>query len=145
MAKDNEAIFPHRRRSGTFTPALKAIWGAVALATVVTEVAPMPPLAPSAFYCIKATKVLLFLALGFLAPLALSRFQALNRGILLAVGSSTVVELLQGILRHGHSFHWYELVAKLLIILCGFAVALEVRYDRSIVRYSEIEPAAERA
>ena len=89
----------------------------------------MPPLP---FYAYCAAKLVFFIAIGFLAPLAFWRFNALNRGILLAAISAAAVESLQGVLHHGHSFHWYELLIKLALILLGFALALDARYERKI-------------
>jgi hypothetical protein len=115
-----------------FSLATKAIWGLIVATTVVTEVIPIPLMHPFPFYSYKAAKLVCFVALGYLAPLAFWRFNALNRGILLAAASATSVESLQGLLRHGHSFHWYELLAKLGLILFGFALALDARYERMI-------------
>jgi hypothetical protein len=93
---------------------------------------PIPLMPPVPFYSYGAAKAICFVVLGYLAPLAFWRFNALNRGILLAAISATFVESLQGLLHRGHSFHWYELVVKLGLILIGFALALDARYERMI-------------
>lgn len=90
-------------------------------------------MAPFPFYVIKCAKLVLFLVLGYLAPLAFWRFNALNRGVMLAAGSSALIEGLQGILGNGHAFHWYELLMKLVLILLGFIAGLEAIYNGAIV------------
>ncbi len=115
-----------------FSPAIKAVWAVIVAITVASEVLPIPLMPPVPFYSYGAAKALCFVVLGYLSPLAFWRFNALNRGILLAAISAACVESLQGLLRHGHSFHWYELLVKLGLILFGFAAALDARYEREI-------------
>jgi hypothetical protein len=110
----------------------KSFWAIVVAATVVTEVIPVPLMPPLPFYSYGVSKLISFVAVGYVAPLAFRRFNALNRGILLATISAVCVESLQGLLHHGHSFHWYELGVKLLLIFVGFALALEARYNGKI-------------
>ncbi len=99
---------------------------------MVAEVIPLPLLPPLPFYSYKVMKVLFFIALGYLAPLAFWRFNALTRGIFLAAISATFVETLQGLIHSGHSFHWYEMLLKLGLILLGFTRALDGRYEQRI-------------
>ena len=115
-----------------FSPAIKLLWTGIVTVTVVTEVMPIPLMPRTPFYAYCAAKLICFVAVGYLAPLAFWRFNALNRGILLAAISAGCVESLQGILHYGHSFHWYELLVKLMLILLGFALALDARYERRI-------------
>ena len=115
-----------------FNPISKAIWGLLVAVTVISETIPIPLMPRLPFYTYCAAKLLCFLAVGFLAPFAFLRFNALNRGILLAAVSATCVESLQGVLHRGHSFHWYELLLKLALILLGFAFALDARYEQKI-------------
>ena len=75
-----------------FSKSLRIAWLVVFALTVISEVYPFPLLPPLPFYTIWCAKLLLFLILGFLAPLAFWRFNALNRGILLAAGSAAFVE-----------------------------------------------------
>lgn len=128
-AKSENSREPHLR---VFSPAAKAVWAVIVSITIITEIMPIPLMPPIPFYSYKAAKVICFLALGYLAPLAFWKFNALNRGILLAAISAACVESLQGLLRRGHSFHWYELLVKLGLILLGFALALDARYERAI-------------
>ncbi|MGC2657818.1 MAG: hypothetical protein WA324_07555 [Bryobacteraceae bacterium] len=116
-----------------FSRSLRAAWVVVFALTVASEVYAFPLMAPLPFYVIACSKLLLFLVQGFLAPLAFWRFNALNRGVVLAVCSASLVEGLQGILRHGHAFHWYELLIKLALILAGFVAGLGAVHDREIV------------
>jgi hypothetical protein len=115
-----------------FSPVLRTLWMVLVIITVGSEMIPISLMPPLPFYCYCITKLSAFVCLGYVAPLAFCRFNALNRGILLATLSATCVEVLQGILHHGHSFHWYELIVKLTLILLGFALALEARYERTI-------------
>ena len=121
-----------------FTPVLRFLWIALLTVTIFMEVIPIPLMAPVPFYLYCAVKGLIFFIIGFFAPLSFWRFNALNRGILLAAISAACVETLQGVLRGserlhaGHSFHWYELVVKLAVIFAGFAFALNARYDSRI-------------
>jgi hypothetical protein len=118
-----------------FTPTLRIAWVAIVAVTVVSEVILLPtnpPLPPIPHYSYKIFKLLLFVSVGYLAPLALWRFNALNRGIMLAAVSAMGVETLQGVIGRGHSFHWYEMLIKLGLILLGFALALDARYERQI-------------
>jgi len=115
-----------------FTRGTRIAWISLAILTVLLEVIPIPAMSPIPFYGYCAGKAILFLLVGYGAPLAFWRFNALNRGIVLAAFSACFVETLQGLLRHGHSFHWYELGVKLFLILFGFACALNARYDRRI-------------
>lgn len=116
-----------------FTRGLRISWMLIAAITILLEVVPIPLMRPMPFYVYCGAKVLLFAALGYLAPLAFWPFDVLNRGIILAAFSACCVETLQGLLQHGHAFHWYELIAKLALILLGFCFALNARYDRRIV------------
>jgi len=107
----------------------KLLWAVIVAVTIVNEVIPIPRLTAGAFYSFYAAKILCFFALGYVTPLAFLRFNALNRGFFLAATSATFVESLQGFWRHGHSFHWYDLAGKLALILLGFALALDARYE----------------
>ncbi len=115
-----------------FGAGARFVWLLIFTITVVSDVYPFPLLPPLVFYTIWGIKLLLFFLLGYVAPLAFWRFNALNRGVTLAALSATFVEAVQGIVGHGHSFHWYELIVKLALILLGFGLALEAVYDRKI-------------
>ncbi len=120
-------------RLRAFSLPIKAVWAIIVTVTVTSEIMPIPLMPPVPFYSYKLAKAICFVVLGYLAPLAFWRFNALNRGILLAAISAATVESLQGLLHHGHSFHWYELLVKLGLILFGFTLALDARYERAIL------------
>lgn len=110
----------------------KALWLALAATTVVSEVIPTPQLRPLFFYGLYGpAKIVCFLALGFLTPLAHARMSAMNRGIAFATLSSAVIECLQVLIGNGHRFHWYEMSIKLIVILFGFMFGLDARLEKS--------------
>lgn len=111
---------------------VRLLWTAIVVATVLSEVLPAPQTAPANFYTYEALKALGFVLVGYLAPLSFWQFNALNRGILYAALSATLVETLQQIIGHGHRFRWYELAVKLVLLLAGFILALNARYDRAL-------------
>ncbi len=109
----------------------RVLWLALAAVTVVSEIIPTPHLKPLFFYGLYSpAKLICFLALGFLTPLAFARLNNLNRGIGFAALSAAIIEVLQGLIGNGHSFHWYELLAKLSFILIGFMIGLDARFER---------------
>jgi hypothetical protein len=91
---------------------------------------------PPIYYPWQILKLLGFIVIGILTPLAFWRFNALNRGLLYAALSAAFVESMQAIVSRGHftghAFHWYELVVKIVLILFGFAIGLDIRYERQI-------------
>jgi hypothetical protein len=108
----------------------RALWIALAATTVISEIVPIPHMSPILHYGVYSpAKLVCFLLIGFFTPLAFVRLDALSRGIAFAAVCATVVELLQRIIGNGHSFHLYELAIKLSIILFGFMVGLEARYE----------------
>jgi hypothetical protein len=115
-----------------FDSALRSTWGAIVGTTILIETMPIPLMSPLPFYTYCVAKLVCFVAMGYLAPLTFWGFNAMNQGIFLAAISAMTAESLQGLLRHGHSFHWYELAVKLALILLGFALGLDFRYERTI-------------
>jgi hypothetical protein len=109
---------------------IRALWLALVAVTILSEVIPTPHLKPLLFYGLYSpAKLICFLALGFFTPLALASMNAMNRGIAFATVSAAIIEVLQTFIGNGHSFHWYELVVKLFIILFGFSFGLTVRLE----------------
>lgn len=115
-----------------FTPFMRAVWTASFVLTILLELTPIPPIAPAYFYTYCASKLILFMLVGYFAPLAFWPFNNLNRAILLGLFSAGSIELTQGILRRGHRFVWYELAAKVAIIVGCFVLALVARHNRRI-------------
>ena len=64
-----------------FGPTVRSIWAVVLTATVLSEVLPIPHMTPVSFYSYCAGKAVMFLAVGYLTPLAFWRFD--DRGFLL--------------------------------------------------------------
>jgi hypothetical protein len=124
-----------------FGTSLRVAWLAVAILTTLSEVIPFPllivtphvTLSYSLFYGYKTAKVALFLILGYLTPFTFWRFNSLTAGLLFATLSAALVESLQGLgISHGHRFSWLELTVKLCLVLIGFTLALEARYEGSL-------------
>ena len=115
-----------------FKAAPKMAWFGLLALTIFLEVEPLPlEIYPPLFYSYKLFKGILFLALGYLTPLAFWRFNSLGRGVLIAFASACFVEILQGFFR-GHAFSFFELLLKLVVILFGFSLALNARYEKKI-------------
>ena len=117
-----------------FNVHIKLLWMILAAVTVVSETIPTPHVGPWFFYGLYGpSKLLCFLALGFLTPLAFALLGNLNRAIVFALSSAIVMEALQLLIGNGHRFHWYELFAKLLVIFFGFAFGLDARSDHEFI------------
>jgi hypothetical protein len=113
--------------------ATTSVWIALAAVTVVSEVTPVPAMHPVLHYGLYTpAKLVLFFVLGYLAPLAFARFNVLNRGIAFAFVSAAAIEILQGIVGHGHSFHSYELLLKWIVIALGFMFGLDARCEGTL-------------
>lgn len=112
---------------------LQLAWLGIVAATIVAEVIPVRGLPPMAFYIYKSAKIVMFLLLGYCTPLTFHRFAKLTWGLLMAGGSAVLVEGLQGLIGNGHQFSFSELIAKVILIVLGFALAIEARYERAIV------------
>jgi hypothetical protein len=116
-----------------FTPFFRIGWALAALITLLSEVSPVPVMTPFVHYGLYGpAKGLVFIVLGFLTPLAFIGLNGLNRGIVFAMVSASMIELLQRLIRSGHSFHWYELVLKIACISIGLIISLDVRYHRAL-------------
>src|SRR5271170_7148502 len=101
---------------------VRSIWVVVLLATVLSEVLPLPPMSLTLFLTYCATKAVLFVAVGYLTPLAFWRCD--HRGFIVVAACSCVFEILQTFIAHGHAFHLYAMILKVVLILIGFATAL---------------------
>ena len=118
-----------------FSISIRILFVLVVAALVIAELIHVPMWPPPIFYPYQTLKMVGFVAVGILTPLAFWRFNALNRGLLYAAISAALVETMQEFVNHGHSghaFHWYELVVKLVLILFGFAIGLDIRYERQL-------------
>lgn len=140
-AKEQLLGNPGSRVLRVFSTSLRVAWLVVAILTTLSELIPFPlvivtphiVLSYSLFYSYKIAKVLLFLSLGYLTPLTFWRFNSLTVGLIFSALSAALVESLQGLgVSHGHSFSWWELLAKLCLVVIGFTLALEARYEGSV-------------
>lgn len=105
------------------------LWSCLAALILLAEVMPVPYMSPMTFYSLFLLKGVAFVSLGFLIPLTYERFDGVVRALLFSLGIALLTELLQKVLQHGHSFVWYELLIKPVLILWGFAIALVARYE----------------
>ena len=82
------------------------------------------------FYSYDLLKVICYLAVGFISPLAFYSLDGIGLGLLFSCAVESAIEIPQALLHDGHAFHWYEMAAKLCLIATGFAVALEWRCEQ---------------
>ena len=118
-----------------FSASIRIVFVFLVAVLIFTELASVPLWPPAIFYPYQILKLAGFIAVGLLTPLAFWRFNALNRGLLYAAISAAFVETMQAVVNRGHSghaFHWYELAVKLVLIMFGFSVGLDIRYERQI-------------
>ncbi len=111
---------------------LRRLWLFLTLVTILAEIVPVAGLLPPAFYTYKSTKIVLFFLLGYLTPITFHNVNRLNRGLLVALGSASFVEILQALIGNGHVFSFFELAGKFVLIMAGFAIALNARYDQAL-------------
>jgi len=131
------AVSKHQPRIATinvsaFSISIRILFVVIVSALVISELTPIPVWPPPIYYPYQILKLAGFVIIGILTPLAFWRFNALNRGLLYAALSAAFVESMQAIVNRGHAFHWYELVVKLVLILFGFSIGLDIRYERQI-------------
>jgi hypothetical protein len=126
------AGLPQEQAMPILTPILRWSWILLVVSAIAFELTPTPPVAPWRVYAMWAVKLVGFGLLGFLLPLAFQRLTTLIRNASIALGTSLLVEILQAVVHHGHGFHWHELIAKALLIIGGFCLALIARYERVI-------------
>jgi hypothetical protein len=118
-----------------FSISIRILFVVIVSAMVISELTSVPMWPPPIYYPYQTLKLIGFVVIGILTPLAFWRFNALNRGLLYAALSAAFVESMQAIVNRGHSghaFHWYELAVKLVLILFGFSIGLDIRYERQI-------------
>jgi hypothetical protein len=114
-----------------FGKPIKLLWAVLVLAAIAFELVPAHYPA-GVFVTQNWFKASLFLALGYLAPMAFWRFSYLNASILASAASAVLVEVIQAMLANGHRFSWVELAVKLLLLAAGFVIALDVRYEHDL-------------
>jgi hypothetical protein len=114
-----------------FGPLMRVLFIVIAVMTIALEIVPLRPMSILCFYSYKAAKGLLFLSLGCITPLALWRFDSMNKGLVFAAVSATLVETAQRFVV-GHHFSIFELLAKLILLVVGFLVAMNALYERRL-------------
>lgn len=114
-----------------FTTLLRTLWWVVFAFTVTSEVIPAPAVHPVLFYSFLAFRVLLFLALGFITPVAFWRYNSIGLGLLFSVAGAFGCELLQSV-SPGHTASVREFAVKCGLLLAGFVMALVARHDKQI-------------
>jgi hypothetical protein len=103
-------------------------WIVLASLTFVLEVIPIPRLPMFVHYGVyNPLKMVLFIVVGYCAPLAFASFNAMRRGLVFAFISAASLEAIQGIVGGGHRFHVYEALLKCLLIAAGFMFGLGAR------------------
>jgi hypothetical protein len=114
-----------------FSWAIRFVWILLFCLLLVSELVPRPLFAPLMYYSYSSAKAIMFLLLGFTTPLAFWRFDHLGWGVFFAVAAAGAAESAQSLLE-GHRSSFAEFLLKLVLLLIGFACALNSRYDRRI-------------
>ncbi len=114
-----------------FGSTIRIAWIALFCLLLASELIPRPSFAPLMYYSYSSAKAIMFILLGFVTPLAFWRFDRLGLGVFFSVVAAGVAESSQSLLE-GHRSSFAEFSLKLLLLLLGFACALNARYDRRI-------------
>jgi hypothetical protein len=131
--------FPQRVVSvAMFGVPLRAVWFLALMGTLISELVPLSAtfesrFSPFAFYSYQGAKLMAFMGLGFLTPLAWWHYKRLGIGVLFMIAITVTVEILQFLIP-GHRTSGVELVVKIVLLLTGFVCGLDVRkYQRFTV------------
>jgi hypothetical protein len=116
-----------------FTPASKIVWLITMLLISLIEIVPfnsdnMPVIV---FYSYKFLKAALFVTFGFETPLTFWRFDSIRAGLLMTLASALVIECIQN-MSTGHNSSAVELIVKGALIMFGFVLAFNPRYDEEL-------------
>jgi len=114
-----------------FSTVTRGLWFVFLACTLFTELVPLSAaleaqFSPLVFHSYEAAKLVAFLVFGFLTPMAWWCYKNLGVGVLFAVVATAIVELGQAFIP-GHRTSALELIVKLLLIVIGFAAALDIR------------------
>lgn len=114
-----------------FGALIRTLWFSLLACTLVSELVPLSlefegHFSSLTFHSYQAFKLAAFLMFGFLTPLAWWRYNSLGMGGALAITTTAVVEIGQAFIP-GHRASMLELSVKLLFLLAGFVMALNVR------------------
>ena len=116
-----------------FTPTLKIVWLITMCLISLIEILPFNSdnVPVVVFYSYKLLKAALFVAFGFETPLTFWRFDSIRAGLLMSLSSTLVIECIQS-MSTGHSSSAIELLAKGALIMIGFVLAFNPRYDQEL-------------
>jgi hypothetical protein len=116
-----------------FTPALKIVWFITMLLISLIEIVPFNSdnVSVIVFYSYKLLKAALFVTFGFETPLTFWRFDSIRAGLLMTLASTLVIECIQN-MSTGHTSSALELLAKGALIMFGFVLAFNPRYDEEL-------------
>jgi hypothetical protein len=114
-----------------FGSLVRGLWFLLLASTLVSELVPLSvafeaQFSTLTFHFYELAKLGAFFVFGFLTPLAWWRYKNLGVGVLFAIVTTAVVELGQAFIP-GHRTSALELSVKLILLLTGFACALDVR------------------
>lgn len=112
-------------------PAARLAWLGIAAAVVAVEILPVryPNPWTHAYLVVKG---ILFVTAGYAIPLTFSRFNSLVQWLTMMVVLAALVEVVQGVIASGHSASVIEAFGKVSLIVIGFGLGLDARYDRAI-------------
>ena len=135
MTKDNAARTNNRHGVLTlklFSRGSRIVWFVFLTVMVVVEVTPRPiTWPPLPYYSYQISKLIGFVLLGYLTPLAFWRFGSLGRGVAFGLATTAGIEGIQGMIE-GHRFSIFEMFVKLVLVMVGFGLALLARFDKRI-------------
>ena len=116
-----------------FTPTLKVVWLITMLLVSSIEILPFNSdnVPVMLFYSYKILKAALFVAFGFQTPLTFWRFDSIRAGLLMSLCSTLLIECIQS-MSTGHNSSAIELLAKAALIMFGFVLAFNPRYNREL-------------
>jgi hypothetical protein len=114
-----------------FSMLVRGFWFLLLAGTLVSELVPLSlafeaQFSTLTFHSYEVVKLITFFVFGFLTPLAWWRYNTLGVGVLFAVITTAAVELGQAFIP-GHRTSAIELGVKLVLLLAGFAAALDFR------------------
>jgi len=115
-----------------FSRESRICWFVFLAIMVIVEVIPRPiTWPPLPYYSYQISKLIGFVVLGYLTPLAFWRFGSLGRGVAFGLVTTAGIEGIQGIIE-GHRFSIFEMIVKLVLVMAGFGLALLARFDKRI-------------
>ena len=115
-----------------FSHRMVGLWSVAMLISVLSGILPIGPMPLFVFAAYYLGKVASLFFLGFLSPLSFRSLNGIGLSLSISLLSAGLIEILGGWLENSHSFHWYEMAGKLLLITIGFSLALDFRYQQKL-------------